>query len=51
MDMKQCRSESLVWAFIIGHCTNRALSVGGTGGDRGASKPGDKQLGCEEGEE
>lgn len=51
MGVKQRRLESLVWAFIIRHCTNRALSVGGTGGDRGASKPGDKQLGCEESEE
>jgi len=50
MGRKQHGLEGL-FSVIIRHCANAALRGDGAGRNRGASKPGDKQLGCEESEE
>lgn len=51
MYLKQHGSELFVIIPSGWHCGGGGLVVAGGGGNRGASKPGDKQLGCEEGEE
>jgi hypothetical protein len=51
MCKKQNDSEYLFAVIAFRHGADRTLMVDGGGNVCGASKPGDKQLGCEESEE
>jgi hypothetical protein len=48
---RKLHDSELLFVNIIRHGTNRMLMVDGRGSICGTSKPGDKQLGCEESEE